>query len=66
MPVEWTLIGALATMTRARLATAHRNQDGVTEIVAILLAVAAVITIAAVVFAVLKAKAQGAANRQQF
>lgn len=66
MPVEWTLIGALATMARARLAKAHRNQDGVTEIVAILLAVAAVVAIAAVVFAVLKTKAQGAANRTQF
>jgi len=66
MPVEWTLIGALAATARARLAKARGAEDGVAEIVAILLAVAAVIAIAAVVFTVLKTKAQGAANRQKF
>ncbi len=63
MPI---LLQTLIPYTRARVAELHRRQDGVSEIVAVLLVIAAVIAIAGVVFTILRAKATASANSKNF
>jgi hypothetical protein len=61
------LIDVLVTFTRARVAEIRRRPEaGVTEIVAILVIIAAMIAIAGVVFGILRAKAETSANNKNF
>ncbi len=63
MPI---LIQTLISYTRTRVMELHRREDGVSEIVAVLVIVAAVIAIAGAVFAILRAKAISSANDKNF
>jgi FlaG/FlaF family flagellin (archaellin) len=56
----------LVVLTRARIAELRRREDGVSEIVAVLLIIAAVIAIAATVFEILANKASSSANSKNF
>jgi len=60
------LIQTLISYTRTRVMELHRREDGVSEIVAVLVIVAAVIAIAGAVFAILRAKAISSANDKNF
>jgi len=60
------LIQTLWIYTRARLVELHRRQDGVSEIIAILVIIAAVVAMAGAVFIILKAKAETSANNKNF
>ena len=61
---EWAK--QLVVYGRAKIAELHANEDGVSEIVAILIAVALVAGIATAVFAILKSKAQSSARHAKF
>jgi hypothetical protein len=61
------LIEVLVTYTRARVAELRSQPEaGVSEIVAILVIIAAVIAIAGAVFGILRAKAETSANNKNF
>jgi hypothetical protein len=61
------LIEMIITYTRARVAELRgHGEDGVSEIVAILVIIAAVIAIAGAVFGILRAKAETSANNKNF
>jgi hypothetical protein len=62
------LIEVLVTYARARVAELRRQppEAGVSEIVAILVIIAAVIAIAGAVFGILRAKAETSANNKNF